>query len=173
MLEALNYLKTLAGFKSQKTDFAAFKESYHQERIVQQSGYFSRQTERADGVMSRARVMIRWSVVFAIVGNLFFVMTAQVFHLLPSDGWMTWLGLAVVLAYQLAAATGAMIVINDYGRRQLRFLEMRRLIQDYGKQLQQTQSWPSVLRVVARVEKTLLTEVIEWRALYRNQKLMK
>jgi hypothetical protein len=50
---------------------------------------------------------------------------------------------------------------------------MRRLIQDYGKQLEQTQSWPSVLRVVTRVEKTLLTEVIEWRALYRNQKLMK
>ena len=70
---------------------------------------------------------------------------------------MTRLGLSVVLAYQLAAATGAMIVINDYGRRQLRFLEMRRLIQDYGKQLQQTQSWTSVLRVVARVEKTLLS----------------
>jgi len=173
MLEALNHLKTLAGFKNQKTDFATFKESYHQQRIVQQSSYFSRQTERADGVMSRARVMIRWFVVFAIAGNLFFVMTAQVFHLLPSDGWMTWLGLAVVLAYQLAAATGAMIVVNDYGRRQQRFLEMRRLIQDYGKQLQQTQSWPSVLRVVARVEKTLLTEVIEWRALYRNQKFMK
>ena len=83
-------------------------------------------------------------------------MTAQAFHLLPSAGWMTRLGLSVVLAYQLAAATGAMIVINDYGRRQLRFFEMRRLIQDYGKQLQQTQSWTSVLRVVARVEKSCL-----------------
>jgi hypothetical protein len=42
-----------------------------------------------------------------------------------------------------------------------RFLEMRRLILDYGKQLEQTQSWTSVLRVVSRVEKTLLTEVID------------
>jgi hypothetical protein len=173
MLEALNHLKTLAGFKNQKTDFATFKPSYHQQRIVQQSSYFSRQTERADRVMSYARVMTRWFVVFAIAGNLFFVMTAQVFHLLPSNGWMSWLGLAMVLAYQLAAGTGAMLVVNDYGRRQQRFLEMRRLIQDYGKQLKQTQSWPSVLRVVSRVEKTLLIEVIEWRALYRNQKLVK
>ena len=66
-----------------------------------------------------------------------------------------------------------MIVVNDYGRRRRRFLEMRRLILDYEKQLQQTQSWTSVLRVVSWVEKTLLTEVIEWRALYRNQKLVK
>ena len=43
----------------------------------------------------------------------------------------------------------------------------------YATQLEQTKSWTSVLRVVARVEKTLLTEVIEWRALYRNQKLVK
>jgi hypothetical protein len=173
MLEALNHLKMLAGFKNQKTDFASFKESYHEERIVQQSSYFSRQTRRADRVMSWAQVIIRWSVVLAIAGNLFFVMTAQVFHLLPSNGWMSWLGLAVVLAYQLAAVTGAMIVVNDYGRRRRRFLEMRRLILDYRKQLEQTKSWTSVLRVVARVEKTLLTEVIEWRALYRNQKLVK
>jgi hypothetical protein len=66
-----------------------------------------------------------------------------------------------------------MVAVNDYGRRQQRFLEMRRLILDYGKQLEQTQSWTSVLRVVSRVEKTLLTEVIEWRALYRNQKFGK
>jgi hypothetical protein len=169
MLEALNHLKTLAGFKNQKTDFSTFKDSYYQERIAQQSNYFSRQTERADRVMSRAQIIIRWSVVFAITGNLFCVITAQVLHLLPSEGWMSWLGLAVVLAYQVAAGTGAIVVVNDSGRRQQRFLEMRRLILGYGKQLEQTQSWTSVLRVVSRVEKTLLTEVIEWRALYRNQ----
>ena len=173
MLEALNHLKTLAGFKNQKTDFCAFKNSYHQQRIAEQDSYFSRQTELADRVMSRAQIIIRWSVVFAIAGNLFCVTTAQVFHLLPSEGWMSWLGLAVVLAYQIAAGTGAMVVVNDYGRRHQRFLEMRRLILDYGKQLEQTQSWTSVLRVASRVEKTLLTEVIEWRALYRNQKFGK
>ena len=173
MLEALNHLKMLAGSKNQKTDFTTFKASYHQQRIVQQSGYFARQTDRADRVMSHARIIIRCSVVFAIAGNLFFVMTAQVFHLLPSSGWMSWLGLAVVLAFQLAAGAGAIIAVNDYGRRQQRFLEMRRLILDYGRQLEQTQSWTSVLRVVSCVEKTLLTEVIEWRALYRNQKFVK
>ena len=173
MLEALNHLKMLAGFKNQKTNFSAFKESYCRRRIAQQSDYFTEKTLRAKRVMSRAQVMIRWSVVFAIAGNLFFIMTAQVFHLLPTDGWMSWVGLAVVLAYQIAAGTGTMVVINDYARRQQRFLEMRRLVLDYGKQLEQTQSWTSVLRVVARVEKTLLTEVIEWRALYRNLKLVK
>jgi hypothetical protein len=173
MLEALNHLKMLAGLKKEKTDFSKFTESYSQHRVSQQSSYFSRQTDRADRVMARARVMIRWSVVFAIAGNLFFVMTAQVFHLLPSSGWMSWLGLMVVLAFQLAAGTGAMIAVNDYGRRQQRFLEMRRLILDYGKQLEQTQSWTSVLHVVSRVERTLLTEVVEWRALYRNQKFVK
>ncbi|MBV8278484.1 MAG: hypothetical protein JO170_24940 [Verrucomicrobia bacterium] len=173
MLEALNHLKTLAGFKNRKTDFCTFKDSYQRQRIAQQGAYFSQQTERADRVMSRAQIIISGSVVFAITGNLFCVMTAQVLHLLPSEGWMSWLGLAVVLAYQIAAAAGAMNAINDYARRQQRFLDLRRLILDYGKQLEQTQSWTSVLRVVSRVEKTLLTEVIEWRALYRNQKFGK
>jgi hypothetical protein len=86
---------------------------------------------------------------------------------------MSWLSLGVVLAFQVAAGLGAMIVINDYARRRQRFLEMQRLILNYGKQLQQTQSWTSLLRVVSRVEKTLLTEVIEWRAVYRNQKFGK
>jgi hypothetical protein len=173
MLEALNHLKTLAGFRNRENDFSKFKVSYHQHRIDQQAGYFSRQTQRADRAMSRALVLIRCSVFFAIGGNLFFVLTSQIFHLLSPGTWLSWLSLGVVLAFQVAAGIGAMIVINDYARRRQRFLEMQRLILNYGKQLQQTQSWTSLLRVVSRVEKTLLTEVIEWRAVYRNQKFGK
>jgi hypothetical protein len=172
MLEALNHLKTLAGFRNRENDFSKFRVSYHQQRIDQQAGYFSRQAQRADRVMSRALVVIRCSVFFGIGGN-FFVLTSQIFHLLPPGIWMSWLSLGVVLAFQVAAGLGAMIVINDYARRRQRFLEMQRLILNYGKQLQQSQSWTSLLRVVSRVEKTLLTEVIEWRAVYRNQKFGK
>jgi hypothetical protein len=110
-----------------------------------EADYFSDQTKLADRVMSRARVVIRCSIGFSIGGNLF-VMSSKIFPSFPSGPWTSLLGLAVALALQIAAGIGAMIVINDYARRQQRYLEMRRLILNYGKQLEQAQTWPSLFR---------------------------
>ena len=173
MLEALNHLKIIAGSRNRPSNYSEFKNYYQKERIDEQVKYFSGQAKRSDRVMSRALAVIRCSVILAILGNLFFVFSSQVFHLMPSGTWTSWLNLGVVLGFQLAAGIGTMIVINDYARRRQRFLETRRLVLDYNKQLEQAQSWPSVLRVVTRIEKALLTELIEWRALFRNQKIGK
>jgi len=172
MLNALNHLKMLEGFRQLKDNSFQFKMEYLKERVHGQAAYFSRQTERAVRAMSRALAVIRYAVFFAIGGNLFMVVS-QLLHLLPAGAWMIWLGLAIVLAFQIAAGAGALIVINDYARRQRRYLEMRRLILNYATQLEQAQTWASILRIVTLVEKTLLTEVLEWRALFRNQKFGK
>jgi hypothetical protein len=172
MLDALNNLKMFSRCPTDANALSAFKAYYQKERIEDQASYFAYQSERATRIMSRALKVIRWSVIIAIGGNIF-VISCKVFHLLPPGRWMSWMALGIVVAFQVAAGTGAMIVINDYARRQQRYTETRQLILNYGKQLEPAQTWTSVLRVVNRVEKTLLTEVIEWRALFKNQKLGK
>lgn len=172
MINSLNHLKLISSFRSRQEDIAPFKADYQESRINDQAIYFSFQAQRASRVMLRATRVIRGSIFLSVAGNLL-VMSSKIFHMPPPGAWTSEFGLAIALALQIAAGIGAIIVINDYGRRQLRYLEMRTLILDYGKQLQQAKSWPSVLRLVILIEKALLVEVMEWRTLFKNQKFGK
>ena len=171
MLDSLNHLKILAGYRLADSDLSAFKTSYRESRINHQASYFEKESDRAARALLRSGRFIHGFVACAILGFLL-VMASRIFHFFP-DAWMSWVVLGIGLAFQAAAGTGALMVINDYHRREKRYREIRRLIEIQGQRLEQAQTWTSVLRIVKRIERTLLTEVIEWRALFQNQEFGK
>jgi hypothetical protein len=172
MVEALNHLKLAHGFRSRAEGLEQFKADYLKNRIQHQADYFSAQVLPAARVMTRSKWITRVVIFFGVFGNLFLV-ACSAFQWGETGHWKSEFGLAVAISFQVAAVTGAIVVINDYGRRQQRYVEMRDLILSYAGQLRGAQSWTSVLRVVTRIERALLAEVMEWRTLFKNQNLGK
>jgi hypothetical protein len=168
MVEALNHLKLAHGFRSRPEGLEQFKADYLRNRIQHQADYFSAQVPPALRVMTRSKWITRIVIFFGIIGNLVLV-ACSAFQWGETGHWKSEFGLAVAFAFQVAAVTGATVAINDYGRRQQRYVEMRNLILSYAGQLRGAQSWTSVLRIVTRVERALLSEVMEWRTLFKNQ----
>jgi hypothetical protein len=81
------------------------------------------------------------------------------------------LSLSVAILFQIATVAGSFVVVNDYVRRRDRYYELHRMLMQWDKQLELSQTWPVVLRISTSVEKALLAELIEWRSHIRNQKL--
>ena len=73
--------------------------------------------------------------------------------------------------YALATVAGSLVVVNDYVRRRDRYRELHRMLVQWDKQLDLSETWHIVLRIATTVEKALLAELIEWRSHIRNQKL--
>ena len=86
-------------------------------------------------------------------------------------GWKPDLAFAAASFFQIATVAGALLVVNDYERRRDRYRELHRMLTQWDKQLELTQTWPTVLRTTSMVEKALLAELIEWRSHIRNRKL--
>ena len=62
----------------------------------------------------------------------------------------------------IAAAFISIISINDLQRRVARYKDMRVLLEASRTQVASCRTWPSLERVVLKVERALLHEVIEW-----------
>jgi hypothetical protein len=80
-------------------------------------------------------------------------------------------GLALSALFQGATVVAALEVVNDSTRRQLRYKELHDWLTDWDRQLDALRTWPSVLKVVAQVEKALMVELLEWRSLAKNSKM--
>jgi hypothetical protein len=48
---------------------------------------------------------------------------------------------------------------------------MQYLLTEWDSQLERLRTWTSVLRIVNRIERALLIEVIEWRSVIRHRKM--
>jgi hypothetical protein len=81
------------------------------------------------------------------------------------------LTLLVAVFFQIATVAGSLVVVYDYVRRRDRYRELHRMLAQWDKQLELSQTWPIALRIASTVEKALLAELIEWRSHIRNQKL--
>jgi hypothetical protein len=81
------------------------------------------------------------------------------------------LALSVAIFFQIATVAGSLVVVNDYVRRRDRYRELHRMLVQWDKQLELSETWHIVLRIATTVEKALLAELIEWRSHIRNQKL--
>ncbi|MFI5337133.1 MAG: hypothetical protein ACHQ5A_10140, partial [Opitutales bacterium] len=65
----------------------------------------------------------------------------------------------------VAAAFISLISINDLQRRGARYREMRVMLEEGRKQLAYSPTWNSLERVVLRIERALLQEVLEWHSI--------
>jgi hypothetical protein len=81
------------------------------------------------------------------------------------------LALSIAIFFQIATVAGSLVVVNDYVRRRDRYRELHRMLVQWDKQLELSETWHIVLRIATTVEKALLAELIEWRSHIRNQKL--
>ena len=63
--------------------------------------------------------------------------------------------------------------MNDCDRRRERYLELHQQLAQWEAQLEELRTWPSALRIAGRIERALLAELIEWRSLLRNHKMVK
>jgi hypothetical protein len=163
MLRSLEYLK-LVDRTAGRASLEDFKQNYLEERVRSQISYFQKHATSA------GRQAALFHGAFAVATSLAVAVTAWIF---VSSTWLTqfspgpwkiWFSLGATICFQLAAVVGALVVVQDSDRRRGRYREMYSLLQTWEKQLAATRTWSSALGVATRVERALLTEIIEWRA---------
>jgi hypothetical protein len=169
MLMSLNFLKMSDGSGS-RANLEEFKNDYRMERVDQQIKYFNEKADLSDRKAKEYGIAIKISTVIAIIANVAvllssFVLKGKIFtfksHLLLTGS----------IFFQIAAIAGAMFVVNDHERRRVRYRELHDLLREWDKQLAFAQTWPTLLKIAASVEKALLAEVIEWKSLILHHKL--
>jgi len=150
----------------QPVPMAVFKERYLKERIDDQLGYYSRKLAQAEPLLARLRFGFWGATTLAIACTAFYavertwqivpmpaLLEQTVFYFLP-------LSLPVV-----AAAFLSLVSINDLHRRLARYREMSAQLTAARKQIAYSQTWSSLERIVARTERALLQEVLEWHSI--------
>ncbi|HTX40817.1 MAG TPA: hypothetical protein VMD25_03225 [Acidobacteriaceae bacterium] len=165
VLTSLGYLR-LRDEKRKAVSLEEFRKEYGERRLEDQIGYFA---EKAAGATREARIYrgLTWSSgVLAVLtaGWLF----AGRGHLPFSRRWME---LLISTLFQLATVAGALVVINDCDRRRERYRELEQWLRNWVSQFGALQTWSSLQRVTARVERALVVELLEWRSLTRHAKL--
>ena len=170
MLTSLNFLK-MSDPAWRQTTLDDFKQAYRRDRVQHQIEYFSRHASHSAVGVRRYQGVIWVSVFFAASLNLWIVWKAHGPNRLSLGPWKLALALAAATCFQIATAAGALLVVNDHQRRRERYREVHRMLVQWDKQLELSETWPIVLRITSKVEKVLLAELIEWRSLIRNRKV--
>ncbi|MGB6545913.1 MAG: hypothetical protein WA871_07860 [Candidatus Acidiferrales bacterium] len=148
-----------------------FKRGYRAERVADQITYFSRHAVQSATTARKYQTVIGISIALAILANVWMYVGSHVFHHMNSVDWKHSLAAGASLAFQIATVAGALLVVNDVERRRQRYREMQYLLTEWDSQLERLRTWTSVLRIVNRIERALLIEVIEWRSVIRHRKL--
>jgi uncharacterized membrane protein YciS (DUF1049 family) len=170
MLTSLNFLK-MSDRAACENNLDEFKQNYRGNRVRDQISYFSLQSNHATVRARRYRIVTWVSIVVAAALNFWLLLNAHGLNHWIADGMKPVLSLLVAIMFQIATVAGSLVVVNDYVRRRDRYRELHRMLMQWDKQLELSQTWPIVLRIAAIVEKALLAELIEWRSHIRNQKL--
>lgn len=152
--------------KAHPVPFARFKEHYIRERIDGQLAYFARQQGRA--LPQRDRLRLGFFVCSLLA--LCFTAAYASHTLLPgmeAPGWVrsSIYSFGPILLPVLAAAFMSIVHVNDLHRRVARYEELRGRLEAARKEASFAQTWGSLERVVARVERALLQEVFEWHSI--------
>lgn len=170
MLMSLNFLK-MSDRTWRQTTLEEFKRLYRGDRVQDQIAYFSRHAGQSAKEVRKYQSIIWVSVFLAGSFNLWMLLGPRLLHGLTLGRWKPALAFAATICFQIATVTGALLVVNDYQRRRQRYRELHRMLTQWDKQLELSQTWPIVLRITSRVEKAILAELIEWRSLIRHRKL--
>ena len=170
MLHSLNFLKLL-NRASVRTSLEEFKRDYRRERVQHQIAYFDRHAGHAARQIRKYRIFVAVSVCLGVALNILILMNAHgLSHSIPLR-WHPVLALVATAGFQLATVAGALLFVYDYQRRRERYRDLHRMLVQWDKQLELSQTWPIVLRTTSLVEKALLAELIEWRSLIRHRKV--
>ena len=170
MIRSLDFLKAQAG-RQNKIGLVQFKEQYLKVRLLDQMGYFLRQSVHSASMGRRYRLV---SKVCAAVAILVLVWTFSSRYLMkpshpaPGEGWLPLVASAL---FQVATVAGALLVVNECERRERRYKEIHRSLADWEVELRAFHTWPPVIEVVSKIERALLVELLEWRSLLKNMKM--
>jgi hypothetical protein len=170
MLSSFNFLK-MSDRAGKNPDLDEFKRQYRSGRVQDQIAYFSRQADRAAAWAHRYRVVAWTATAVAATVNFWLLLNAHGLNHWISPRLRPELALWVTIFFQVATVAGSLVVVNDYVRRRDRYRELHRMLLQWDKQLELSETWPIVLRIASTVEKALLAELIEWRSHIRNQRL--
>jgi hypothetical protein len=171
MLLGLGLLKSTSVRTKAKT-LEEFKDEYLKERLLGQKKYFVCQSKAADEKGSRYRMVAKICGAFAIaISATTFVMGIVPRFASHTMGERDWFSLGSSLLFQVATIAGAMVIVHDCDRRHRRYTELHHALGVWEKELRALHTWHSVAQIVERVERALLIEVLEWRALLQNKKI--
>jgi hypothetical protein len=169
VLMSLNLLKVLDRNRSQPS-LQEFKQQYRQQRVTHQIDYLFKHAEQSAAEARKYRVASWVAIGLAAAVNIWIFACTRFLAGFAAGPWKQGLALGASIAFQIATVAGALLVINDCDRRKQRYLELQEQLKGWDAQLESLRTWPSVLRVAGRIERALLTELIEWRSLIRHQK---
>ena len=151
---------------TQPVGLEEFRRVYLETRIDDQLAYYRKQEARALPLLRRLRTGFAVATVLAIVCTLTYALD-HTFRLEffgeAGEHWVFYF-LPIVLPV-VAAAFISLISINDLQRRGARYREMKVMLEDGRKQLAYSPTWNSLERVVLRIERALLQEVLEWHSI--------
>lgn len=170
MLASLNLLRMLDDSRK-AVDVDEFKARYRQERMSGQITYYSTHASRSAKAGLRFRLTAWISTGGAILISVGLFLSNLESRGAHAIGGKKWAALAASVLFQVATVAGALFVVNDCERRQERYEQVHRRLRESDSELEALATWPSVLRVVNRVERALLVELLEWRSLVRHTKL--
>jgi len=172
VLMSLNLLKMLERGRSE-VSLEEFKQRYRQERVAGQIDYFSQHAAQSAAEARQYRAATWGCIGLALALNTWIFGSAHGIGSFGPGPWKQWLALGASIAFQIATVAGALLAVNDCDRRRQRYREIHQQLGKWDAQLAALRTWPSVLRVAGRIERALLTELIEWRSLIRNPKVAK
>jgi hypothetical protein len=61
--------------------------------------------------------------------------------------------------------------VYDYERRQKRYRELQWALGTWDIEMRALHTWPAVSKVVSKIERALMVELLEWRSLLQNMKM--
>jgi hypothetical protein len=170
MLMSLSLLKVLDRGRGDPS-LEEFKRRFRLERVAHQLDYLSSHAERSAVDARRYRLASWIAIGLAAAINAWIFLGGHIHGDFGPGPWKQSLALCASIAFQIATVAGALLAVNDCDRRKQRYRELHQQLTDWDKQLESLRTWPSVLRVARRIERALLTELIEWRSLIRNHKM--
>lgn len=151
---------------SRQVTLEEFRATYLRSRIDDQLAYYRKQERRALPLLRRLRFGFAATTILAIVCTAAYALS-HTFHL----HWLGERGEQLIFAFLpitlpvIAAAMISFVSINDLQRRVARYREMCAILEDGRTQLSHSPTWNTMERVVFRIERALLQEVLEWHSI--------
>ncbi len=170
MIRSLDFLRSQAG-RTKHGGLAEFKKKYIATRLLEQVSYFCRQSTRAAAAGRRYRLVSKVSAGSAILLSVWMFGSRTLMKTGYSHSGGAWAPLVASALFQLATVAGALLVVNECERRERRYQEVHRALASWEVELRAFHTWPAVIEVVSKIERTLLVELLEWRSLLQNMKM--
>lgn len=170
MIVSLNYLKSEAA-GTESVSVSQFKEDYLQTRLLDQKDYFLRQSKKAASKARRYRLFAKVLVTTAIVLSAWMFGCHSLLKTNSEFSGGLWLPLVTSAFFQLATIAGALVVVYDCDRRQKRYQELHDSLAAWMIEFRAINTWSPAIKIVSKIERALVVELLEWRSLLQNMKM--